>query len=216
MKIKPSNEDMKKTGAYKITNTLNGKFYVGGTGWCFKYRLNKHIQLLRDNSHPCKPLQKEWLEHKEDVFEFEILEVSTKEDVITVEQKWLDILKPWDNGYNVGRKSIPSKGYLVGETKENWLKSIRTPEHRKKLSKIQKRVALENARPIAVYTRDGEYLRTFDNIVELVEYSKSENCDLPMVLNKTSKGKTLRREHINRVLCGMRKHMKGLTFKYAD
>jgi len=207
---------MRLTGAYKLQNLLNGKCYVGGTGWRFDLRLRKHCELLKKNKHPNQHLQSDYNYYGVNGFEFDILEFAEKEDIVDVEQKWLDIIKPWINGYNIARKSIPSSGYFDKETYNKWLSTLRSPEYVEKRRKISKEYAIKTARPIAVYTKSGDYVATFNNIEELIQYSQSPNCDLPMVLNKTSKGKTLRREHINRVLCGMRTQMKGLIFKYAD
>lgn len=216
MKIVASKEDMNKTGAYQIKNMFNGKFYVGGTSWNFKYRLKKHTGILDQNNHPTKNLQEDWNKYGTDAFEFYILEVASKEIIINVEQKWLDKLQPWINGYNTARKSMPTSGYLVGEQKEQWLNSLQSPEYREKRRELSRSYALKTARAISVYTKSGEYIKTFNNIDDLIKYSQNPNCDLPMILNKISKGKSLRREHINRVLCGIRSHMKGLIFKYAE
>src|ERR1035437_2787890 len=94
-----------KSGIYKITNEVNGKFYIGSSK-DIDWRWTIHRRDLRANRH-CNPkLQHSWNHHGEDKFIFNIVEETLPHQVILFdrEQYYLDILKPYDRniGYNIG------------------------------------------------------------------------------------------------------------------
>lgn len=60
-------------GIYKITNTKNGKVYIGQSVDIDK-RFKQHKKLLRNNNHINCRLQDDWNIYGEDSFKFEILE----------------------------------------------------------------------------------------------------------------------------------------------
>lgn len=84
---------LNKSGIYKITCVPTGKFYIGSAVW-FRDRWNTHRSAARGNRHHSKYLQNSWNKYGENSFEFEILLVCAKEDVIVYEQKVIDALKP--------------------------------------------------------------------------------------------------------------------------
>jgi len=94
-----------KSGIYKITNTTNGKFYIGSAK-DIDWRWTIHKRDLRADRHCNQKLQHSWNYHGEDKFVFEILEETTSEQNILFEreQHYLDTLKPYvrEIGYNIG------------------------------------------------------------------------------------------------------------------
>lgn len=78
-------------GVYKITNTVNGKFYVG-SAINIKRRWTVHRYKLRHNKHDNKHLQSAWDKYGESAFEFSVIELC--EDSLQKEQHYLDTLKP--------------------------------------------------------------------------------------------------------------------------
>lgn len=60
-------------GIYKITNTKNGKVYIGQSVDIDK-RFREHKKMLRDNNHINYLLQDDWNVYGEDAFVFEVLE----------------------------------------------------------------------------------------------------------------------------------------------
>lgn len=94
-----------KSGIYKITNLVNGKFYIGSAK-DLDWRWIIHRRNLRAKSH-CNPkLQHSWDFHGEDKFIFSILEetLPSQQILFEREQFYLDNLKPYirEIGYNIG------------------------------------------------------------------------------------------------------------------
>jgi len=91
-------------GIYKITNAINGKFYIGSSK-NIKQRWSLHRSHLNKNKHNNLHLQRAWNKHGKDNFIFEIIEVTGVEILLEKEQDYLNILTPWNNqiGYNVNK-----------------------------------------------------------------------------------------------------------------
>lgn len=87
---------------YKITNTKNGKFYIGST-INEKRRKTIHFSKLRKNKH-CNPhLQSAWNKYGETSFNFEIIEVCLEgySDLLILEQRWITQTDACNKGYNL-------------------------------------------------------------------------------------------------------------------
>lgn len=77
-------------GVYKITNTVNGKVYIGSTTIGFKNRWATHRNELRNRRHCNKHLQRAWNKYGENAFSFEVLETATsKADARQKELSWI-------------------------------------------------------------------------------------------------------------------------------
>ena len=93
----------KNAGVYQITNTINGKFYIGSSINC-QARLIDHFRKLRKNKHINPHLQYAFNKYGEGVFEVEILCcVLDKEQLCSTEQYFLDLYMPYNGeiGYNI-------------------------------------------------------------------------------------------------------------------
>jgi len=95
----------KISGIYKIINKIDGKYYVGsskdivtpniGRWYMHKYELNK-------KTHTNDYLQNAWNKYGEDSFEFIIVEKCNPDQLLIVEQKYLDDTKKERNlSYNL-------------------------------------------------------------------------------------------------------------------
>jgi group I intron endonuclease len=111
------------SGVYQILNTNNDKRYIGSAVDIDK-RGEEHLNRLRKGTHINKHLQSAFNKYSENAFKFMILEaVMTPEDLIPLEQKYLDELKP---EYNILSTAGSTLGYK------------HTKEAQKKMSKIDK------------------------------------------------------------------------------
>jgi len=151
-----------KSGIYIITNTTNNKRYVG-SALNLKKRLCQHRGDLRRGAHKNPHLQSAWNKYGEDTFAFDVIERWETEYLISMEQWWMNMLRP---EYNIapvawssyGRKatsetrakmSAANMGHPVSdETRakiragnkgnQNWLGRKHTAETKFKMSQAQK------------------------------------------------------------------------------
>lgn len=108
------------SGIYKITNKINGKFYIGSAVNCFQRWYKKY------NNH----LESAFKKYGRENFTFEILEeVEDKSKLLEREQIYLDTMKPY----------IPDIGYNLCETAGSRIGQKASDETRKKLSEARKK-----------------------------------------------------------------------------
>lgn len=97
-------------GVYKITNTANGKVYVGSSK-DIKKRWHQHKSKLNENQHGNTYLQNVWNKYGGQSFKFEIIEECDLKVQFEREQFYLNQLNPFDgNRYNIVRQI--SKDYM--------------------------------------------------------------------------------------------------------
>jgi len=95
-----------KTGIYKITNKVNGKFYIGSSKDLVRRRKD-HFRLLKKGINHSVLLQRAVNKYGLDNFTFEVLVECLEELLFTIEQKLVDNLEP---EYNIAIEnvSVPS------------------------------------------------------------------------------------------------------------
>lgn len=105
---------------YQITNTQNGKRYIGSS-IDYRERVRGHLFHLREGKHHSKHLQRAYDKYGENAFKFSILKVVTKkEKIVEIEQKYLDEFKP---EYNSRPTAESNSGWKPSsETKALWSK----------------------------------------------------------------------------------------------
>lgn len=91
---------IKQAGVYRITCKPTGKFYIG-SAYCFRSRWNLHKVMLRKGKHDSKHLQHSWNKYGSDAFDFEVLLVCDKANVLMYEQIFLDALQPVFNTHKI-------------------------------------------------------------------------------------------------------------------
>lgn len=98
------------TGIYKITNTVNGKCYVG-SAINIKRRFKDHRNLLNIGKHHSLYLQRSWDRYGKEAFKFSILFYCDKDCLLFFEQRAIDICRSSkSNGYNVSPNAENRKG----------------------------------------------------------------------------------------------------------
>lgn len=115
-----------KSGIYKITNTVNGKVYVG-SAVDLPRRIRMHRWRLRNGRHVNPKLQAAWDKYGLEAFVFEVLFICTPEHLLDYEQRCIDGFDSVNNGYNI----CPTAGSTMKGRKF-------TPEHKARLSAANK------------------------------------------------------------------------------
>lgn len=112
-------------GVYKITNVVNGKYYVGSS-FEIEKRFWRHINELEKGVHHCIHLQRAWNKYGVDAFIFEIAkECDTEAEARDLEQTYLDT--EYDTLYNTSKVSSggdlisyhPNRGEIVAKMAES-------------------------------------------------------------------------------------------------
>jgi group I intron endonuclease len=93
---------MKKCGIYRIGCLVDGKMYVGQS-LDINRRGTKHLNDLRRGIHHNPYLQRAFLKHGEQNFEFRVLEESQREMLDALEQAWIRFYRSTspEFGYNI-------------------------------------------------------------------------------------------------------------------
>jgi group I intron endonuclease len=110
-KVKVMN-DFNVCGIYKITNLKNNKFYIGSSH-NIKTRIHKHFELLKRNKHHSTYFQNAYNKYGRKLFIYEILEVCDVNELLIIEQKYLDNIVNWEGAYNVSRVASGSNYDLL-------------------------------------------------------------------------------------------------------
>jgi group I intron endonuclease len=135
----------KQSGIYKITNTVNGKIYIG-SAVDLKKRWGRHVSNLNLNINKSKKLQAAWNKYGQDCFVFTIIEYCEKDKLIEREQYYIDTLRPEYNilqiaGSSLGYKHTPENVKRNSENKKGnkyLLGFIFSAESRAKMSQSAK------------------------------------------------------------------------------
>lgn len=128
------------SGIYTVTNSINGKMYIG-YGKNVRKRLKWHSCLLTNNKHPNDRLQKSFNKYGKENFKFELLVECEEKFLASEEHYWATVLNVHDRKYGFNlRPTHPDDVRLISkETSEKISKSAKgrvfTQEHRDKISK---------------------------------------------------------------------------------
>jgi group I intron endonuclease len=114
-----------KTGIYKISNSINRRIYIG-SAINFRLRKNRHVTSLKNNKHYNAKLQGFVNKYGIDKLNFELIEECNKENLIQIEQYYIDKYKAVKNGFNI----LPTAG--------SWLNKKHSKYSRKKISDTKK------------------------------------------------------------------------------
>lgn len=117
-------------GVYKIENTINGRFYIGGTVKKLGARWTEHRTVLNRGKHRNSLLQEDWTKYGEQAFQFIVLEVLPKDDVLQREQELINQFFDYgENCYNLSSRAISGGGrkYRPAPAMKKYLLSIPLP-----------------------------------------------------------------------------------------
>lgn len=146
-----------KSGVYKITNIVTGKFYIGSSLCSIYTRIARHKSDLLKNKHVNEHLQNSFNKHGLKAFKVDILEYCEKNVVIQREQYYIDTLKPHFN-----------KIFQI--ITMEW-----TEESRKRISESLKEAYRTgrkkpspqdvNYKAVDQYTLDGKFVATYKSVI---------------------------------------------------
>jgi len=156
------------SGIYKITNTLNNKFYIGSS--CrIKKRYLQHRSLLKRGEHQNFILQRVYDKYGIDIFRFETLAICPKKYLQKLEQWFIDTQKPY---YNLCKLAYNNDGVT------------NTPKA------IQKRIDSFAKRRVDGKTKEGIvynlFLQGFDK-TQIIEKSDMSNNDVGKHMSRLKK-----------------------------
>lgn len=176
-------------GIYKITNKINGKFYIGSSNNLRK-RLQDHKRELRAGKHTNKHLQASWNKYGEDSFDFEVLEIvsdGTNEKLRELETLYIQETECYKGsiGYNLIPGGIGTLNLHCSEEKKKriseankgkvaWNKGIPMDETQKDtLKEINRK---NRGKKIDISDPQGNFIETLSSVSEVVEkYQISKN-----------------------------------------
>jgi group I intron endonuclease len=193
-----------KTGIYVITNDIDARIYIG-SATSFKQRYAVHKKKITHNEG-CNPKLKNFankygIEH----LTFSAVHACEKEDLLKMEQLYLDVFQPFDdNGFNIARKAGSPIGYKHTQEAKDKMKGRpghKWDEEQKKLfSEMKKGKKMKDSvkekiresytgktKPVMVYNENGfitEYASAMEAAIQM---------NIPKMLIKNciqGKGKT--------------------------
>ena len=140
MKYRDVRED--NCGIYTITNTINGKVYVGQSH-NIKWRWAVHKTALRKNGQCNRHLQYAWNKYGEDSFAFEIAELCGVEQLDEREEYWINHHRSILHGYNIKPGGRSTRGWVLTKEQRKKISDAltgrkRSDEHSANISKAKK------------------------------------------------------------------------------
>jgi group I intron endonuclease len=171
-------------GIYKIENLLDSKIYVGSSV-NVNNRKYKHFWMLRKGIHDNIHLQNAYNKFGEDNFTFSIIELCVVNDLILLENKYINSYKSSDSnfGYNLAK---------VNEFRRNTFND----EVKLKLSKHNQNKN-GNINRFKLTEMSGGGSQVFDNLFEAARYlikegfTKGSERNVRQKLSTTLRGKTI-------------------------
>lgn len=210
---------------YKITNTKNGKVYIGKTLFTVDKRWSEHCRTYKRQDHQGRPLYSAMLKYGIDAFKVETIEQCEDDIASDRERYWIEYFRSFKYGYNatLGGDGIQYIDYDVV------IETYRQTKHQKKTAKILNidvstvRRALRSkgidtissaeinrqrlGYVLNMFSLAGEYIRTFPSASEAARYVLKDS--------DTSAGYGAI-SHIVDVCKGKRISAYGFKWKFAE
>lgn len=114
------------SGIYTITNTINGKVYVG-LSKNMAQRKSRHFTALQSGKHANGYLQNEYIKYGKQHFDFEVIEFCAEEYMASQENYWSNMLMATNRvfGYNIEPTNPNKNNVISNETRLKISKAIK-------------------------------------------------------------------------------------------
>lgn len=192
------------SGVYTVTNILNGRMYIGCSGFV-NGRLRRHSTDLENNRHPNDLLQRSWNMYGAENFKFELLEECPLSIMYGIEHYWVTMLNTRNKylGFNLKPTHPENKTIRTAEMSAKIVSTRKsrggfswTEEGKIRQSKIISKVVRKT--PIIMFNFKGEIVQEFEGL---------RDCE-----RKTGIGSN----GICAVLKGVQNSTSGYTFIYKQ
>lgn len=176
---------------YKITNDINDKVYIGKTLSSVEKRWKEHLKDSKNRRYEKRPLYSAMRKYGSKHFSIEVLEKCFTEEASDREIYWIAYFNSYKHGYNatkggdgkpfvnyntigifwVFNKSVQEIQQLTGYSNS----TIRDVLHRLGIDKsyIVKRGNESSYKAVNMFSKDGDFIRSFSSITEANNYIKS-------------------------------------------
>lgn len=125
-----------QSGVYSITNTVNGKKYIGSSIH-LKSRLQWHLSELRNGRHHSNKLLNAWLKDGEEAFAVTVELYCDTKDTVAYEQALIDFYSSATEGYNIRGVAESNRGLKYSEATKGKMRAYalnRPDAHNAKVS----------------------------------------------------------------------------------
>ena len=209
---------------YKITCDINNKVYIGKTNLSIEERFRQHkLDSCRERME-IRPLYRAMNKYGLEHFSIEKIEECSPEEASNREQYWIDFYHGYEEGYNAtkggdGKLLFDHQAILEQLHKTPYGKEVAeqfgcsrdliyqiAKQNNIQLKGRGRDKFLESSKPVAQYSKSGEYIQSFPSTAEAGRWCYEKGYALNL-----SSGV---RAHIGEVANGKRKFAYNFIWKY--
>lgn len=154
------------SAVYCITNTVNGKKYIGSSSNLYS-RLLKHRALLRHGSHGNVELQNDWDRFGEDSFDYEVVEECPENNLKIREDYYIK------NSKDIYNSAIGTIGFTFRNETRNRMSTSRKSGFKNGT------ITPYQLRKVSKYDLDGNFIVEYDS---LKEAAKTEGIHVSSII----------------------------------
>lgn len=172
----------KISGIYKITNTINNKYYIGGAV-NIRSRLRRHIYDLRHGKHSNIYLQRSFNKYGFNIFNIEIISSCEKNWIIIdkLENLFIEHLNP---EYNLVRKA---SGIMCAEITKKKLSESHKEIQSRKSQELRSSYFKHTFKPVKSYNLLTKEIKYYDSIEDAARKTGVFESAIRRSLNKYNK-----------------------------
>ena len=198
---------------YKITNSANGKSYVGQTRLVARRRVMDHFAKLRSAKHKNKHLQNAWNKYGESAFSYKVIDTATTlHQLDFLESYWILFYKSNDCSYGYNAESGGNSLKQCGPAWNKGLPKEQQARFGKKHTEETKEM-MAAAASARVYSEAELALARANGAKMSKPIYCNENGKTYESRSQAARELNITRENIAPVLAGRKKSVGGYTFR---